>query len=240
MRSQNIAGYIGLGAISLVMFFVIYDIFKNPYLRIVALAPSFLLFTLNFMTLYGDFLPFKRGTLVVTGSGVIGTQVGSAIQEYSGIETRLVAFQRDQINPELKKQQEGGLYWLFDLCMGTVTIPLQGKTGVHWRDIPLDDTENQMSSAVLYLKRLDGGELRNPELISGIKQLERQSIIISHVFNAMSVLEEQIANISNLKNLDLKEMASELQLISDKVKNVKLITRGNAGSDVATVASELT
>ena len=122
---------------------------------------------------------------------------------------------------------------------GTVTLHLQGKTGTHWRSIIDEDLENP-NGAIFFSKRVDGGDLRDPDLLGGQKQLERQAMIISHVFNSMSVLEEQLANISNLKNLDLETMASKLQIIADKVKNVKILTRGGgASNEVAAIGAEL-
>jgi len=218
--------------------FVVYDIYHTPYLRWTSYLLPAGIFLMNFYMLYGDWLPFRRGPQVCTLSGITGTQIGQPIQEYGGYETRRVAFPRNLIHPEVRKRSEGIMSSFFDMVSGTVVIELQGKSW-QWLDVQQDDLENQ-NGAIFYLGRIDGGDLRNPELIAGHRQLERQSIIISYVFTAMSKLEEQVANIANVKNLDAEQMAQHLQGIADKVKNVKILTRqGSSSSDIATIGAEM-
>lgn len=231
-------GVVALCMISIFLFFILYSIVRVPYGRWIAIGLPVGLFGLNFFTLYGDWLPFRRGPQVNTLTGITGTQIGQPLQEYGGIETRWVSFPRTMVRREIKSQSEGGFYWVLDFIFGTVTIPLQGKTW-QWIDIKQDDLENP-NGCIFYIGRVDGGDLQDPNILQFSGQLERQSKIISYVFTAMSKLEEQVANIAKVRNLDSEEMASHLQGIADKVKNVKILTRGgSSGSEIQTLGAEM-
>ena len=238
MKIKDFKGVLALSLLSIFLFFVFYSIFRIPYGRVMAAGLPIMLFFLNFYTLYGDWLPFRRGPQVNTLSGVSGTQVGQPLQEFGGIETRRVAFPRNLVHREVKAQRESGLYWLFDFLFGTVTLEIQGRSW-QWLEIIQEDLENP-NGCLLFLGRIDGGDLRNPDLLQFTGQLDRQSKIITYVFSSLGKLEEQIANIANVKNLDAEQMASHLQGIADKVKNVKILTRqGSSGSEIASIGAEL-
>lgn len=218
--------------------FIIYDIFRNPYARVVSILLPCSVFLLNFHHLWGDWIPLRRGPQVNTMSGISGTQVGQPIQEYGGFETRRVAFPRDLIQKDIKEQRQKGMTWFFDFVSGTITLEIQAKSW-QWVEITQDDLENP-NGCILFLGRIDGGDLKNPDVLIPAKQLERQSTIISYVFTAMAKLEEQVANIANVKNLDAEQMAQHLQSIADKVKNVKIITKqGSSGSEIAEIGAAM-
>lgn len=238
MARINIGQAIGLLSFITFLFFIIYDIFQNPYARFVSYAAPVMVFILIFMTSYGDWLPFKRGPLVMTASGLIGTQIGTPVREYGGYETRYVAFQRDQVEDTIKKQVEGNKYWLYDILVGTITIPLRGRVGVDFIPVPDIDLENK-HGAVQYLRRIDGSPIKRGLIPALQSQLERQSILINHVFDSMKSLEEQLASITNLKSLDLNAMSQHLQQIADRVKRVTVLTKGTGvNSDVAQTHAE--
>lgn len=238
IKIKDYKGVIALSLLTIFLFFVLYSIFRNPYGRSIAVGLPAVLFFINFYTLYGDWLPFRRGQQINTMSGISGTQIGQPIMEYGGFETRRVAFPRNLIHTEVKSQREGGLYWLFDFLFGTVTIPMQGEAW-QWIEVKDDDLENP-NGCVLFMGRIDGGQLRNPDLLKFTTQMSNQSKIISYVFTTMARLEEQVANIANIKNLDAEQMASHLQGIADKVKNVKILTRqGSSGSEIASIGAEM-
>jgi len=235
---RDLTGIAAFCSLMIAIGFILIDIFRNPYARIIAILLPLAMITLNVNHLWGDWFPMRRGAQINTLSGISGTQIGQPILEYGGFETRRVAFPRDLIHPDIRSQRERGMVWLWDFVSGVITLEIQGKSW-QWVEIPQEDNENP-NGCILYLGRLDGGELKNPDIIIPVKQLERQSAIISYVFTAMAKLEEQVANIANVKNLDSEQMAQHLQYISDKVKNVKIITKqGSSGSEISEIGAAM-
>ena len=235
---RDLKGIMAFCCLMIAVGFILIDVFRNPYAQIVTILLPMAVIVLNVHHLWGDWFPIRRGPQINTLSGISGTQIGQPILEYGGFETRRVAFPRDLIHPEIRKQREKGMAWFWDFMSGVYTLEIQAKSW-QWVEIPQEDNENP-NGCILYLGRLDGGDLKNPDIIVPVKQLERQSAIISYVFTAMAKLEEQVANIANVKNLDAEQMAQHLQYLSDKVKQVKIITKqGASGSEVSEIGAAM-
>ncbi|MFC1591692.1 hypothetical protein ACFL43_04135 [Thermodesulfobacteriota bacterium] len=236
IRSTEVKGGLALFLVLLILSYILYNVYQNKDGSITTYLLTFFIWSLTFMMLYGDWLPFKRGIQINTLSGISGTQIGQPVHEHSGLETRYICFERRMIHKDIKKQVEGTWSWIRDILSGTITIPLTSKRSL-WDQVPDYDCENP-NGCILFRGRIDGGTLRNPDIIVGLKQIERQSQIISYSQTALTKLEEQIANIANQKIYDSEKMSQHLKTIADNVKNVQVIAKGGSAG-VEAAASEI-
>lgn len=207
---------------------LIINIFQNQAMAFAAIAIPLATWILVFTPDWGDFLPLPRKALVITTSGLVGTLVGRPVQEYGAYETRMVAFNSRFVPAEVKEERVHGWHWFTDMIAGTVTVPLTGIVGVHWQQIMDDDCENP-DGAIKFLGRLDGGDISDPKTVNELVQLERLASQNSYLVTEFKILKETLANITNIKSLDIESMSSLLQRVADKVKNVKIISPRGAG-----------
>lgn len=232
IKSTEIKGGIAILLIFMTLSYILYNVYQNKDGSITTYLLTFAIWSLTFMMLYGDWLPFKRGAQVNTLSGISGTQIGPSIHEHAGLETRHVCFERRMIHKDVKTHLEGAWSWVRDILSGTITIPITAKRSL-WEQVPDYDCENP-NGCIFFRGRIDGGTLRDPNITIGLKQIERQAQIISYTQSSLSKLEEQVANIANQKIYDSEKMSQHLKTIADNVKNVQLITKGgSAGAEAA-------
>ena len=94
MSSDDIMGGVAVTIIFVVIFYILYDVYKNQQGSITTYILTLAIIALTFVVLFGDWLWFRRGQQVNLLSGISGTQMGAPVQEYGGYETRYVSFER--------------------------------------------------------------------------------------------------------------------------------------------------
>ena len=238
MNSNQLTVYLILTLTGFLIYYMLFSIVQYQKGMVFAIGLPMALIVLVFAVLWGDFWPWKRGTQVFTLSGLVGTQVGPAVDEHSGEETRYVAFERKAAKAVLGNkihEFEGIMSGIRDLVTGTATIPLTAKKSL-WEEIPDVDSENR-NGCVLFRGKVGGGNLRNPNMIDGVNQIERQSQLIGYARTALTQAEDQIMNLANMKNADLEYTSERLKFIADNVKRNNIILGKSSGA--AEAAGEL-
>lgn len=237
MSSDDIMGGVAVTLIFVVIFYILYDVYKNQQGSITTYILTLAIVALTFVVLFGDWLWFRRGQQVNLLSGISGTQIGAPVQEYGGYETRYVSFERKMVPREKRKQIEGVLYWVKNFFTATIVVPITAKRSL-WEEVPDYDSENP-NGAVFFRGRIDGGDLRNPDILLGIKQIERQSRIISYIQTAAAQMEEQLSAIANQKIYDAEKMSQHLKLIGDNVKHITVVTGKGGSGGIEAAAGEM-
>lgn len=240
MERENWPAMVFIMGIAIVFGFFVYDTFNTRY----NWWQSYLMVTLFGMLIFTrsglvfDLLPLKRGNLIVTDSGLAGTVLGSPKAEHSGLVTYLAAFKRQDISRMLRKDKEGWKMTLFDWLSNMVTLSITAPRDM-FTITPPEDIENQkINSMVRYHGRLDGGEIRYVRDALLVEKIKAQSSLLSVMSTEFRWLQKTLANISHIKTMDINEMSQMLQTISDRVKNVKIITK-RGGSDIETIGGEM-
>jgi len=148
-----------------------------------------------------------------------------------------VAFRRTDVPPEIRANRDGWLTHFLDAIAGTITHSITDDKDM-FTITPQEDIENQKSSGMIrYHGRLDKGALTNTSEMLLIQKIKNQSKIIQYVATHAEGLEKSLAQISQIKTLDMDEMSQWFQKLSDRIKNIKIITR-KGGSEIEEIATQ--
>ena len=231
MEQENVYSGVFLVVLLGVFFFFIYSIFITPGGRIVTyLLPALALCFMIFRGA-GDIMPFKRGPLFVTDSGLQGTSIGSPKLEHGGLAVYLVAFKRSDLPPSLRKSEMGWATAILDRTCGTKTLVISANKNLFSITPPEDIENRKIPFMIRYHGRLDGGSLVHTSDMILWQKIKSMSQIIQYVATHNEMIEKTLARIVQVKTLDMDEMSQHLQTIADRVKNIKILTR-RGGSDV--------
>lgn len=171
----------------------------------------------------------------MTVTGIVGTVIGTPVPEHGGRVTYNVCFEKRYVEKSIRRRVEGAFSFVRDFISGTITIPITAERNL-FEAIPQYDCENK-DGAILFKGSISGGNIRNPNFIYGAEELKRMNKINAYLHNSLSSLEEQLANIANMKTYDAEAMSQKLSLISDNVKRTIVMTKGGVTPETATADS---
>ena len=240
MKDRHIQ-VIGVSGVILVVFFLLYAVFDNPsaswQIKFVTIILPLFAFIINLMRDYGDYLAFfPKGKVVITASGLVGTLVGTPKALFGGMESRFVAFPMEKVPEDIRKQRAGGLHLLLDTFAATITIEIKDRSS-KWTDFPDYDLENE-DGTCFYAGRLDGGDIKNPDILFGWAEVERLHTQISYLTTVHNKLENQVATLANTQLHDIKQMSQFLGDVANDVKRVIIQAKSGNSADASVAAAQ--
>jgi hypothetical protein len=197
-----------------------------------------LLFLVSFaaQNIWGDWFTFLRAPPeFITLSGVGGRKVDGPIPLPGGRVSFRVSFNRSVLNQHIKKRRRGGFFSFLGLFAGTVILDVSGRRE-QFESVDARDCENP-NGCIFFKGRLDGAELRNQEVMSGLAELRRVSDLYRGVVASMKLYGQQLTVLINQRHLDDEHTFSRLKSLGDHLKNVKIIAKGGGGADA--IAAEM-
>ena len=197
-------------------------------------------FVLNFLVTFGDWIPVPRGKQVNFDSGVAGSLRG-ALKGMAG--KRLagkISVERNLVSDDIKKEKRvGGIHFLFDwLTFGNVTIWVVGEEW-QWEEVPANRCDNK-NGAIRFRGNLEGKLLHtNPDEMAIIKELQLQTETNRYLVGSLEEIEAQAANMASKQYIDIDAATQLGAVISDRMKNIRIMMKGRGGGEVEAMASEM-
>ncbi len=211
--------------------FVVYNMSQVDAWRWTVFGGTFLLLGLTMQNMWGDWLDVFviRPKQFMTASGLVGTMIGQPVPLPENRQKWTVSFNSSLIPAETKKKKLGGLWWLAGKATGVIIIEVIDKAD-KFRHIDQKDTENK-NGCVLYMGRLDGQELTDPDIMGGQAEIQRLTDQVASITTSMKIYGQQLAAIVNQRQFDDEHSWNRAKMLSDNVRNVKILPKGSGSTE---------
>lgn len=229
--SQMIAIFLFIGSMVFLFFEFITTPFINPYILFIPVFAA----VLYIVTAYGQFLPLVRNSNFQSDSGINGTVYNKTPHKHGGGEVgyELCLFKYD-LPRNIKRRVNKGVSGLFTWLAGVITVEIIAKKD-RWEWVKNSNSETDCGCLQLH-GRLDGTKIESRD--TRLRDLlARKSKTLSYVITEIETLEAQLSLAMQSRNKDIDKSSEFLKKIADRVKNVKIISKG-AGSDLSAIADE--
>lgn len=239
MAKRNTGATIAISCLVVFVGLMLYNIAEiSAFNPIIMFGSIFLILGLIFQRVWGDWFAslFPAKPEFVSYSGLGGRLMIGPISLPGGQQKCLVSFNSSSL-PKLLKDGTSNWFWAFiGMITGTTIKEVIGRRE-QFHFVEKKDCENP-NGCMFFKGRIDGAELRDPEIMSGLTELKRLSDAYRATVSTMKQYGHQLATIVNQRNLDDDHAYSRAKMIADNMKNIKIITKGSGGSADA-VASEM-
>ena len=238
METGKTTSILALALIAVIFGFVIHEIFKVRYGVFAVIGVPTACFVMVILMCYGDYLPIKRGRQINFDSGIAGTLRGNLVHHPGGRVSGRLSIERGLVPEEISKSNRvGGIQYLLDwLTVGNITIWV---TGEHWQwmDIPSNQTDNK-HGAMRFIGNLEGQTLWNEKEMPLYQAMRKLAEINKELVTTLEEVEAQASNMASKQYLDIDIATQLAKTISDRMKNVRIMSRGRGG-DVDALGSEM-
>ena len=217
---------------------IVIEIFKVKYGSIAIIVIISAQFLVTFMNSFGDWIPVPRGKQINLDSGVAGAMRGKPYSLPGNMMTGKVSIEKRLLDEKtIKENRVGGMHYFLDwLTFGNVTIYLTGQKW-QWQEIPASQSDNKYG-AIRFIGNLKGEPIWDDKEYPLYKEIKHLSTINSCMASALEEIEAQASNISAKQYIDIDAASQLIRTVSDRVKNIKIVTKGRGG-DTEALASEM-
>lgn len=219
--------------------FMLYNLASiDAYNPMVVFGGLMILAAVTAQNIWGDWFTFlKAPPEFVTISGVGGRLLSGPEPLPGGKMKCRVSINRATLARHLKQSEEGGFFVFLGMFSGTTVREVVGYREQFVMVDP-NDCENP-NGCMHYLGRLDGAELRNQNIMSGLTELRRVTDLYRATVTTMKLYGQQLSTLINQRLLDDEYTYERAKMIADNMKNVKIISKGAGGGAAEAVAAEL-